>query len=113
MHSHWIEPHYACIALNISAEVAAALVHRGVIPRGFDDRNRERLERFVNFLIRVEWKLKVSAGIRRALELPLASLGNRSPAQAFAGSEEDMLRRKDRRNRARRGCRSFEEMAPF
>ena len=95
MHCHQIEPHYACIALNVSAQEAAALVDCGVISKGFDDHDRERLDRFLNFLIRVEWKLKISAEIRRALELPLASLDDKSPAQIFSGSDEEMRRLRD------------------
>lgn len=81
MHFHPIEPHYAWIALNITVEEAPALM---VIPRCFGDRNRERLERFLNFLIRVEWKFKISAEIRPALELPR----DESPAQILRGTDQ-------------------------
>lgn len=87
---HQIEPHHASSALEITIGEAISLTEHGIVPTEFSDTQKARLQRFLNFLIRIEWKLQNNAEIRRAIELPLACLGDRSPAEILSGSEEDL-----------------------
>ena len=88
--SHRIDPVHVSTALNIGAAEAAVLIERGELPASADQIDLERLERFANFLVRLEWRVRGSADIRRVIEVPLHYLGGRSPADLFGGSTEDI-----------------------
>ncbi|GAA3268774.1 hypothetical protein [Sphingomonas yabuuchiae] len=91
MLTHRLVPEHLMAVIDLTHEQAVALIAEGRLSVQLDCEQQQRLRLFVNILHRLEWRLNHdSDAIRHALDLPLAVLDNKAPAQLFCGSIDDL-----------------------
>lgn len=91
MLTHRLAPEHLMAAIGLTREQAVTLIAEGRLSMQLDGVQQQRLRLFVNILQRLEWRLNHDSGaIRHALDLPLAVLDGKAPAQLFSGSIDDL-----------------------
>lgn len=91
MLTHRLAPEHLMAVMDLTHEQAVALIAEGRLSVQLDCEQQQRLRLFVNILHRLEWRLNHDSGaIRHAIDLPLAVLDGKAPAQLFSGSIDDL-----------------------
>lgn len=91
MLTHAIDPRHLMNLLGIDKLDAEAIIRTGETSLVAGDDWHDRLQLFVNILVRLECRLRHdSRAIRRALEERLEALQGRSAADWFSGSLDDL-----------------------
>lgn len=91
MLTHRLAPEHLMAVIDLTHEQAIALITEGRLSVQLDCVQQQRLRLFVNILQRLEWRLAHDSGaIRHAIDLPLAVLNGKAPAQLFGGSIDDL-----------------------
>lgn len=79
MLTHAIAPEHAMRVLGLSRAEVVGMIDTGLLTCPFTAEQGERLQLFVNLLLRLEWRFGHDGrAIRRALETPLDALGGSS-----------------------------------